>query len=77
MEMPSRPGQGTGIGAVRTLPAELWSGRPRRYAVPKISSSVKVSAPKGALRSVRDFAQKEWPLREGAEGKTSAGGQSA
>jgi hypothetical protein len=31
---------------VRTLPAELWSGRTRRYAAPKLRTSVKVVAPK-------------------------------
>src|ERR1019366_10423001 len=33
---------------VRTLPAELRSGHPRRYAAPKISSSVKVQQPRVA-----------------------------
>ena len=36
-------GRATPKWLVRTLPAELWSGRPRRYAALKLRTSVKVS----------------------------------
>jgi hypothetical protein len=35
-------GRATPKWLVRTLPAELWSGRPRRYAARKLRTSVKV-----------------------------------